>query len=348
MASKNIFNDDYNENVNYYQIEENDSPFSFLNVSCSNGINFNNYDNYFFPIDKCIAYEQRFEKINDNTNLFLENKKTDFDDFPIPSNSDLPKYENENTQIIYPNTINRNNNDKMEEEEEKLSSFPSPNPTPIHTESISQTLNIELNQNQNQNQINTVTTNNPEKKKTTKISDDNIRRKVKHILLNCIIDFLNKIILILYNNKIGKSITIKQFKNLNQKAKSDTNVQYNKEFLNRTICDIFSEKISGRFTNYQADHNKKLIDILLNEKNNSISSTFHKLLSLTFFEYLEHFRGTKNFEELKGMTLLDEVLSQYSDEPDYLEYLEYYFKHYEECINKKRSRNSKKKKKFIQ
>ena len=44
------------------------------------------------------------------------------------------------------------------------------------------------------------------------------------------------------------------------------------------------------------------------------------------------------------MTTLNKVLQNYSDEPDYMESLYYYFQNYEIIINKKKARNSKKNK----
>jgi len=91
-------------------------------------------------------------------------------------------------------------------------------------------------------------------------------RKCKHIILYNLLYFINYKIRIFYNNKIGQRILNKELKALNQKQKSESNVQFNKEFLYKTIGEIFSDKISGRLINFSPDHNKKLVESLINEK----------------------------------------------------------------------------------
>ena len=56
-------------------------------------------------------------------------------------------------------------------------------------------------------------------------------RKCKHIILYNLLYFINYKIRIFYNNKIGQRILNKELKALNQKQKSESNVQFNKEFL---------------------------------------------------------------------------------------------------------------------
>ena len=191
---------------------------------------------------------------------------------------------------------------------------------------------------------NPTTLKNSEKMKYTKFTPANMLRKTKHILLDNLLYFLNQTINQVYNYKNIKGFSFKHFKTLNQKEKSETNIQYNKDFLNKTIGEILSEKISKRLTNYPSDHNKKLVQSLLCDKNVNIQNLFKRLFSLTFFDYLQHFRGTKYFVELKGMVSLNQVLQKYSDEPNYMESLSYYFHNYDIIINTKRTRNSKKKK----
>ena len=194
------------------------------------------------------------------------------------------------------------------------------------------------------NSENTISQNKSEKNQNTRCSPDNLIRKVKHILLDSILHFLNKTLIKVYNNKIGNGIAIKQFKPLNQKAKSDPNIQYNKELLHKNLEEILSETISKRMTNYSPFHNQNLVQYLLNEKNNSIKIIFKKLFCLTFFDYLKHFIGNRPIDILKGMNTLNKELQIYSDDPDYYSNLKYYFENYDIIINKKKTRKSKKNK----
>ena len=255
-------------------------------------------------------------------------QKTDSFDFDFIEKKRLSEFEDNNNELIIPNESlsqeNYNYNITQQNEEEQRES--------IITSTIS-------------NNENTVTKTSKRNTQITKYNYENIKRKVKHILLECIINFLNKKLCEIYKSKIGKGIVQKQFKTLNQREKSESNIQFNKDFLHKTIGEIFSEKISSRFTNYNPYHNKNLVDSLLNENNLSIQYYFKQLFSLTFFEYLENFRGSKIIPELKDMPSLDEVLENSSYDPDYIENLHYYFDKYEDITNKKRSRNSGKNKK---
>ena len=146
----------------------------------------------------------------------------------------------------------------------------------------------------------------------------------------------------LYNGNIGKGILTKQLKKLNQKL-SNSNIKFNKEFLFKSIRDIFSDKISSRITNCPPEHNKIIIQSLLNEKDINKKNYFNNLFSLTFFQCLEHFRGTNSYPELKEMNTLKNELKKYSN-IDYVSNLDYYFHNYEIIINKKKSRKSRKQK----
>jgi hypothetical protein len=100
---------------------------------------------------------------------------------------------------------------------------------------------------------------NKEIKEHNKFSDDNIRRKCKHLVLKNTLIFINEKIFIMYGGKIGEGILKKELKIPNQIQKSDASVGYNQDFLNKKLGEIFSESISGRYANLPSIHNKKLI-----------------------------------------------------------------------------------------
>ena len=100
----------------------------------------------------------------------------------------------------------------------------------------------------------------------SKYSDDNIRRKCKHLVLDNDLKFLNEKIEEKYNGNIGHGIFVKQLLIINQKQKLDSSIQQNKDFLKKTLGDIFSENISTKYTIYSPCHNNLLINELTNEK----------------------------------------------------------------------------------
>ena len=174
-----------------------------------------------------------------------------------------------------------------------------------------------------------------------KYSQDNILRKIKcNILLN-LSKYINNIIHKVYEGKIKNGILEKKLKKLRQK-KIFSNSKNNKEFLNKTLKDIFSENISSKYKFYSIDHNKKVINDLLNEKNGEIRQKFDKLFSLTFIEVLFHIRGVKYFEELEGLEQLDFLCEKFNDDKDYEDLFRYYVLKYEKIIMNKKSRQRKK------
>jgi len=174
----------------------------------------------------------------------------------------------------------------------------------------------------------------------TKYSDDNLRRKCKHIVLKDLILFLNNIIKSIYKNNIGIGINFKQLLTINQRQISDATIQFNKDFLSKTIGDIFSDNISTRYTNYPISHNKNLIFYLTNQRDENKRQYFRKLFSLTFLDCLKHFRGSQYIEELDGLKGFDTIKSTFKDEPEYLNSLNYYIMYFEQIISRKRTRKS--------
>ena len=175
-----------------------------------------------------------------------------------------------------------------------------------------------------------------------KFSDDNLRRKVKHLLLDNLLSFINNKIYKVYEGQIGNGIFVKKLLNLNQRQKTDSTIQFNKDLLQKNLGDIFSDDISSKYTIFPVEHNRNLITKFLNEEDEEKKEYFNKLFSITFMDSLEHFRGSKIINELIG---LKEIESIKSDDDEYLNQLRFYFNNYEKIIFNKKSRNRKKPKK---
>ena len=180
----------------------------------------------------------------------------------------------------------------------------------------------------------------------TKFSEDNLIKKCKSIFFNYLIIFINNLIKQVYNNNIGYFSNIKQLLNINQEQRINSKVDYYKDFLNKKLKDIFfSAKISSKYKYPSKDHNIKLIQELLNEKDKIKRDKFEKLFDLTFLECLEHFRGSKTKEELEGMISLDEALKDFKNDKDIENYkIEFKntIKYFENIIMNKKGRNRKK------
>jgi hypothetical protein len=184
-----------------------------------------------------------------------------------------------------------------------------------------------------------------------KFSNDNVTRKVKRIIFTHLLKYLNKQIKIKYNGNIGKGVFKKELYFLNQAQILNSSVNFNKALLQKTLYDIFSEKISSRITNYPEDHNKEIIEGLINEKDTEKRIYFKNLFSLTFSDCLEYLKGEKHFEQLNGLELFSEFkeikqdyLKKYNDGELYVKQLKYSLKEYENLINKKNPRKKRNKK----
>ena len=178
-----------------------------------------------------------------------------------------------------------------------------------------------------------------------KYSNDNLRRKCKTLVLNSALEFLNEKIRIIYKGKIGNGINKKQLFSLNQTYKSDISIENNKNFLYKTLGEIFSGDISPRFGAKYPEHNKNVIQRLLNDKDEKKRLYFQRLFIIQFFKCMKVFSGTNDYDELKGFKKFKVVKNILKDkhEREYIDILESYLKNYKENIEYKRGRKSKQK-----
>lgn len=157
--------------------------------------------------------------------------------------------------------------------------------------------------------------------------------------MSILLNFINSNIDLIYDGIIGKGIFIKKLKKLNQRQIIDS--KNNKKFLNKTLKDIFSEDITARITNFFPEHNKIVIEQLLNEEDNEKKNVFKNLFSLTFLECLNHIKGSKNLPELKGLPTLDEICQDLKEDDEYVKFFKFYVFNFKEIIMQKKQRNRK-------
>lgn len=172
-----------------------------------------------------------------------------------------------------------------------------------------------------------------------KYSEDNILRKIKSTLLSYLYNFINFSIYSIYEGNIKKGLFKRELKKINQSQVVDTRT--NKEFLHKTLKEIFSDNISTKYSYYSNDYNRNLIEELLNESDYEKRMKFKNLFSLTFLDCLMHFRGNKIFDELKGLESFNKYKKKFEDDEEYLYLFDHYISHFEEIIIKKRHRNRK-------
>ena len=180
--------------------------------------------------------------------------------------------------------------------------------------------------------------NNEENGEHNKYSNDNMQRKIKHLIIKNTQDLIN------YNIS-EKDFSSPKLLTLNQEQIFNSKVEFNKAFLQKTLKDIFSENISNRY-HKPSDYNKTLIDNLINSGKEENKIFFKKLFDVKFIECLEHFRKSKEIDVLKGLTLFDDLINYKKDknfeDKAYVKGIRQLLMNYETIIGQKKERNRKK------
>ena len=304
LIVQNLNNDNNDENKDFLDLNGNDSRFSPSNISC----------------DKKRIYYNNIPRDNINKE---KNKKL----FNITHSKRKPLF---NIDLI----------NKIKFKENEISS------KNINNNKINNINSEDLSKDNGKNNILSIKTNeHPQKgnNRHNKFSDDNLRRKCKHLVLNSAMEFLNKKIFDLYEGHIGNNIYRKEILTMNKSQKSNSNIEYNRALYNKKISDIFSENISTRYTNYLPQHNKLLIEKLKNEEDENKRTYFNKILDLTFKDYLSHFIGKAFIEELDGMKRFENLRDTLVDDSEYINILRYYLENFQSILNNKNPRKPKKK-----
>ena len=199
---------------------------------------------------------------------------------------------------------------------------------------------------------------NKDKKKNgtthTKFANDNMIRKIKFIIIEHMMDFINKKIEEMYKN-IGIGTRIKKLFKMKKDQVSITSIKYNVDFLNKKLKDIFSENITKRYSNYLPEKNKYLIEELINEQDEEKKIYFNELFNLTFLDCLEHFINKKSIPILQDLELFEDIIKvpekskkknlNANEEDDYIKTLQDYLENYEYILRKKKPRKKSNKRK---
>ena len=172
--------------------------------------------------------------------------------------------------------------------------------------------------------------------KHTKFCYDNMTRKFKRVFFESILNFIKSSMKKVQTsaNKYVKPILLK----IKQNFISNTNVNFNKNLIQKKLRDIFSNNISSKFSNYGLDYNRKLIEKIYNEK---IQTKVIDILEMTFLECLEHLRGSKHYEQLEGLEnaygiVINELENKENDE--YMANFKEFVNRFEQYYENKRSR----------
>ena len=146
----------------------------------------------------------------------------------------------------------------------------------------------------------------------TKFSSDNIRRKIKVKFFNKTINYINRIILVKYKNKINT------LKKIGKDVSQNNGINYNKILIKLKLKDIFmNNPINDKFKLLQKDYNQKVINKIYEEKIQELID----ILEMTFLEVFAIFRNIKETEKLKGLEKIDTVLKELELNEEDTEYI---------------------------
>ena len=131
-----------------------------------------------------------------------------------------------------------------------------------------------------------------ELRKHSKFSDDNILQKIKNICLNYFLKYINLKLLDLFKSDNSDDLNNKKLlylyilsKNQDGNSKSEKN----KTLLNMTMQSIFSQNISTKYKSSDSNHNKNLIEELINEQDEEKRLFFQKIFNLSFLDVLKQY-----------------------------------------------------------
>jgi hypothetical protein len=148
-----------------------------------------------------------------------------------------------------------------------------------------------------------------------KYSENNRVRKFKVIMKDALLDLINSKIKENINLTLfigQKEFVVDGLLNISQKQIISTNVMDNRQLLDKTIREIFSDEIAQNFRRYPKNYNKIVIDKIYEIEN---EEKIIPILDLKFIDCIKYFRKEENYMDderffcLKGLEKKFENLS---------------------------------------
>ena len=173
---------------------------------------------------------------------------------------------------------------------------------------------------------------------------DNITNRLKNNLMKSFLSFINKKI----EEKYEFSEEMKDLKLyvLNNSLASNSNIKFNRDLINMTLKEIFSNKVSTKCKKVSQDQNKNAINNLLNDKDEERRNYFNKIFNLKFIDVLKYLRGeTEGLEILEGLEFDKVCWNKIQKKENLLRYFTLLMSCYEKLWEERKPRNREKKKK---
>ena len=309
-----MFENNDSLNISLSSFEDNDNEFiPFHHFSLKENIFYEDtiFSNYFFP-DFVNSFLENSQKINflakDNSKNLNNIEKNNTDETPV-------QYTFEKIQAIIKNLDLSNNIKKIIVKDSNL--------TRIDKEMSGKVLigkkkgrkkkkNLFFETNK-QKKIGRKTINDYKKRKHDRNCGDNIIKKIKIKFIEYSLKFLNNVLKgnvveeklkeyktflkrnkrYYYGDELENSI-----KNLDYKFLDKIKKEKELSLLKKPLKELFSNKISPKYSTLPSDYNKKLIETILNNEKNNLIIMF--AFNLTFEEWIDIFTYKRNFESFEN------------------------------------------------
>ena len=182
----------------------------------------------------------------------------------------------------------------------------------------------------------------------SKESLDNIRTKFKRLFFKNLNVFLNNILKKSKNRKLNSL----RFKKLNSEYIQKLTKKHNLEMLDSPAFVVLSEDIAKKFKRYNRDHNKKIIDLIYEENEESLMSVLNKSIGQLMKIFCSAKEDKKEEDLFKEYKRLDEYIENYKnnlsedekdkkDAEDYFEIFKKEGENFEKSIKSIAGRNRK-------
>ena len=176
------------------------------------------------------------------------------------------------------------------------------------------------------------------KNEHNKYTFDNIIRKIKNLVLNSSLIFLNKKLLEKYKDSKLILYVMDHFK------ASNSNILFNRVYLNKTLKEIFSDNVSTKCKTTKIKHNEN-IQNLSNEEDDEKRKYFEKILNYKFIDVVKYLRGEKEgLDGLRGLEFYDVSWNKIQKDKNFFKYFLINMAYIEELLQIKNPRNRKKRK----
>ena len=176
---------------------------------------------------------------------------------------------------------------------------------------------ITINDNKNENKIKNI---------------DNKIRKAKIIIINVIRQYINNQILKIYN-RIKDNGIFSTLRKIDTSKISCAKKDFNMKLMEKSFKEIISLEINGKYTSPPSNVNERIINKLLNEKDESKRKIFNDLFNKSLKNWINDLKDPK--DELK--IIYEEELRLKDDQEEIDEVI----KNFENIIQKKRAKKNK-------